>query len=181
MHLVKDGFASSDASGNTAMIDALRNGGDLLNMIGDFPTLTDPRHADAYSPLWDAQLGLWTPKAVAAGLNTRQIDENQVFNLAATRPDLLTGVNPATGQPAPYSSAGVDINCAVIGFTASAPPPTSPRPRRTPSSPHANHHHQARRRARPGPPSCGAGTHPGSCSRRACGHFTVPCGRGRSA
>jgi hypothetical protein len=58
------------------MIDALRNGGDLLNVFGDFPTLADPRHADAYSPLWDAQLGLWTSKAVSAGLNTRQIDEN---------------------------------------------------------------------------------------------------------
>jgi hypothetical protein len=122
VHLVKDGFASSDASAaNTAMIDALRNGGDLLNVFGDFPTLTDPRHADAYSPLWDAQLGLWTPKAVAAGLNTRQIDENVVFNLADTRPDLLTGVNPATGQPAPYGASGVTINCAVIGFTANAP------------------------------------------------------------
>jgi hypothetical protein len=122
VHLVKDGFASSDASaGNTAMINALRNGGDLLNVFGDFPTLADPRHADAYSPLWDAQLGLWTAKAVKAGLNTRQIDENQVFNLAATRPDLLTGVNPATGQPAPYGASGVDINCAVIGFTAGAP------------------------------------------------------------
>jgi len=44
VHLVKDGFASADASaGNTAMIDALRNGGDLLNVFGDFPTLTDPR------------------------------------------------------------------------------------------------------------------------------------------
>jgi hypothetical protein len=47
--------------------------------------------------------------------------ENQVFNLAATRPDLLTGVNPATGQPTPYGSVGVDINCAVIGYTAQAP------------------------------------------------------------
>ena len=122
VHLVKDGFAAQDASaGNTALINALRNGGDLLNVFGDFPTLTDPRHADAYSPLWDAQLGLWTPKAVSAGLNTRQIDEVQVFNLAATRPDLLTGVNPATGQPEPYGSVGVDINCAVIGYTASAP------------------------------------------------------------
>ena len=65
VHLVKDGFASQDAcAGNTALINALRNGGDLLNVFGDFPTLTDPRHADAYSPLWDAQLGLWTPKAV---------------------------------------------------------------------------------------------------------------------
>jgi hypothetical protein len=121
-HLVLDGHASEDASlSNTGLINALRHGGDLLNVFGDFPTLSDPRHADAYSPLWDAQLGLWTPKAIKEGLNKRQIDEVQVFNLAATRPDLLTGVNPATGQPAPYGSVGVDINCAVIGYTADAP------------------------------------------------------------
>ncbi|HEX6875115.1 MAG TPA: hypothetical protein VF165_05610 [Nocardioidaceae bacterium] len=122
VHLVKDGHAAEDASaGNTALIDSLRNGGDLLNVFGDFPTLKDPRHAQAYSPLWDAQLGLWTDKAVQEGRNNRQIDENVVFNLAATRPDLLTGVDPATGQPAPYGSVGVDINCAVIGYTAQAP------------------------------------------------------------
>jgi hypothetical protein len=122
VHLVKDGHASEDASaGNTALIKALRNGGDLLNVFGDFPTEVDPRHAQAYSPLWDAQLGLWTDKAVRKGLNKRQLDEVQVFNLAATRPDLLTGVDPATGQPAPYGSVGVDINCAVIGFTDKAP------------------------------------------------------------
>ena len=121
-HLVLDGHAAEDASlGNTGLIQALRHGGDLLNVFGDFPTLADPRHADAYSPLWDAQLGLWTPKAIKAGLNTRQIDENTVLNLAATRPDLLTGVDPATGQPEPYGSVGVDINCAVIGYTAKAP------------------------------------------------------------
>src|SRR5262245_29476755 len=122
VHLVKDGHASEDAStANTALVDALRNGGDLLNVFGDFPTLKDPRHAEAYSPLWDAQLGLWTEKAVQQGLNTRQIDEVQVFNLAATRPDLLTGIDPATGNPAPYGSVGVDINCAVIGFVDKAP------------------------------------------------------------
>jgi hypothetical protein len=122
VHLIKDGHASEDASAdNTALIDALRNGGDLLNVFGDFPTEKDPRHAQAYSPLWDAQLGLWTDKAVQQGLNTRQIDEVQVFNLAATRPDLLTGIDPATGKPAPYGSVGVDINCAVIGFTDKAP------------------------------------------------------------
>jgi hypothetical protein len=91
-------------------------------VFGDFPTLADPRHADAYSPLWDAQLGLWTAKAIRTGRNTRQIDENVVFNLAATRPDLLTGVNPATGQPAPYGSVGVDINCAVLGWLGTQPP-----------------------------------------------------------
>jgi len=122
VHLVKDGHASEDASaGNLALVDALRNGGDLLNVFGDFPTLSDPRHSQAYSPLWDAQLGLWTDKAVQQGLNERQIDENVVFNLAATRPDLLTGVDPATGNPAPYGSVGVDIDCAVVGFIDKAP------------------------------------------------------------
>src|SRR6478736_3817766 len=121
-HLILDGHASEDASAsNVALIDALRQGGDLLNVFGDFPTLSDPRHAQAYSPLWDAQLGLWTDEAVQQGLPKRQIDEVQVFNLAATRPDLLTGVNPATGQPAPYGASGVTINCAVIGFIDKAP------------------------------------------------------------
>ncbi len=121
-HLALDGYLSHDASAKEKpLINALRKGGDLLNVFGDFPTLTDPRHSNAYSPLWDAQLGLWTDKAVKMGLNKRQIDENVVFNLAATRPDLLTGVDPATGKPAPYGSVGVDINCAVIGYTAKAP------------------------------------------------------------
>ena len=116
-HLVLDGHASEDASlENTGLINALRSGGDLLNVFGDFPTLSDPRHAQAYSPLWDAQLGEWTAKAVKAGLNKKQIDEVEVFNLAAKRSDLLTGPGGA-----PYGSAGVDINCAVIGFTEKAP------------------------------------------------------------
>ena len=79
------------------------------------------------------------PKAVKAGLNTRQIDENQVFNLAATRPDLLTGVNPATGQPTPYGSVGVDINCAVIGYTAQAPTANLAAPFPAPSSRRGRH------------------------------------------
>src|SRR5438132_1267150 len=116
-HLIKDGHASEDASAsNAALIDSLRNGGDLLNVFGDFPTLTDPRHAQAYSPLWEAQIGQWTDKAVQMGLNTRQIDENVVFNLAATRPDLLTGPGGS-----PYGAQGVVIHCVVIGFTNKAP------------------------------------------------------------
>jgi len=116
-HIVLDGHAAEDASAtNTGLINALRNGGDLLNVFGDFPTLKDPRHADAYSPLWDAQLGQWTQKAIDEGFNKRQIDENVVFNLAATRPDLITGPGGA-----PYGSVGIDINCAVIGFTNLAP------------------------------------------------------------
>jgi hypothetical protein len=116
-HLVLDGHAAEDASAaNAGLINGLRNGGDLLNVFGDFPTLADPRHSNAYSPLWDAQLGEWTPKAIQQGFDKRQIDENVVFNLAATRPDLLTGPGGS-----PYGAQGVDINCAVIGFTAQAP------------------------------------------------------------
>jgi hypothetical protein len=130
-HLAKDSLVSENAvQTNTKFINALRYGGDLLNVFGDFPTLSSPRHADAYSPLWDAQLGLWTPKAVKEGLNKRQTEENQVLNLAFSHPDLLTGVNPATGKPQLYGSVGVDIDCAVIGYTAKAPltpgPPNLP-------------------------------------------------------
>src|SRR5260221_5130435 len=80
-HLVLDGHASQDAAaGNTALINALRHGGDLLNVFGDFPTLADPPHADAYSPLWDAQLGLWAPKAGKERPKNRQIAQIQGFN-----------------------------------------------------------------------------------------------------
>ena len=51
VHLVKDGHASEDASaGNTALIDALRNGGDLLNVFGDFPTREGPAARPGLQP-----------------------------------------------------------------------------------------------------------------------------------
>jgi len=116
-HLIVDGYASQDASlGNTALITALRNGGDSLNVQGDFPTLADPHRKFAYSPLWEAQFGQWTDKAVRLGLNKRQTDEFQILNLAATRPDLLTGPGGT-----PYGSTNVLINCPVIAFTAKQP------------------------------------------------------------
>ncbi len=116
-HFMRDGHGSEDASaGNTGLIRALRYGGDILNVFGDFPTLRDSRHAQAYSPLWDAQLGEWTPKAIRLGLDRRQVDEVAVFNLAATRPDLLTGPGGAA-----YGSVGVTINCAVVAFLDKAP------------------------------------------------------------
>jgi len=116
-HLIKDGHATEDANlANTALLKSLRASGDARNVQGDFPTITDPRHSSPYSPLWDAQLGEWTAKAVAQGLNTRQTDENQILNLAATRPGLLTGPGGA-----PYGSAGFVINCPVIAFTAKIP------------------------------------------------------------
>lgn len=129
--------------------------------------MADLRHAQAYSPLWDAQLGLWTDKAVRQGLNTRQIDENIVVNLAATRPDLLTGVDPATGNPAQYGSVGVDINCAVIGFIDKAPTVNPVEPARTPSSLHAD---QTRRRDAAGPDRGPPRHPPNNSAGWECGH-----------
>lgn len=116
-HLILDGHAAEDANlDNEELISALQRGGDALNVQGDFPTLSDPRRKFAYSPLWEAQFGQWTPKAVRLGLNTRQTDEFKILNLAATRPDLLTGP-----LGVPYGSTNVVINCPVIAFTARVP------------------------------------------------------------
>ena len=85
-HLGLDGHIGQDASaGNGPLIKALRNGGDLLNVFGDFPTLSDPRHADAYSPLWDAQLGLWTKKAISVGRRQHQLRGDRPHRPAADR------------------------------------------------------------------------------------------------
>lgn len=116
-HLILDGHASEDASlANRPLINSLRSGGDLLNVLGDVPTLVDPRHGNAYSPLWDAQFGEWTHKAVARGLNTRQTDENQILNIAATSPGLLTGPGGAD-----YGSVGFVINCPILAFEDQEP------------------------------------------------------------
>lgn len=114
-HTILDAYGDQDANvQNTALIAALRNGGDALNTQGDFPTQADPRHANAYSPLWDAQVGVWTPAAIAKGLNKRQNDENQILKLAVD--GLITGPD---GMP--YGSAGFVINCPVIGFMLQEP------------------------------------------------------------
>ena len=117
-HLILDGHAAEDASlQNRALIDALRQGGDALNVQGDFPTLEQDNRRASYSPLWETQFGEWTQKAVREGLNTRQTDEFQILNLAKTRPDLLTAPGGA-----PYGSVmKALINCPVIAFLDKEP------------------------------------------------------------
>lgn len=115
-HLALDGGGAHDANRqNIALMNTLANGGDTLNVLGDFPTQLDPRHANAYSPLWDAQVGQWTKYAIAKHLNVRQTDENQVLVLAYKQ-KLLTGP-----MGAPYGSGGFIINCPIIGFINQAP------------------------------------------------------------
>ena len=116
-HLIKDGHGAEEARlSNRGLINALRRGGDALNVQGDFPTLEQLNRRASYSPLWEAQFGEWTAKAVAQGRNTRQTDEFQILNLAKTRPDLLTAPGGA-----PYGSVKALINCPVIAFLADEP------------------------------------------------------------
>ncbi len=116
-HLIKDGHAGEDASlKNAGLLEALRNDGDALNVLGGFPSLADPRHANAYSPLWDAQLGEWSKKALAQKLDRRQNDENTILNLALTRPDLLSG--PLGTK---YGSGDFVINCPTMAFETTPP------------------------------------------------------------
>lgn len=116
-HLILDGHAAEDASlKNKALLRALLKGGDALNVQGDFPTLTENNRRAAYSPLWEAQFGEWTQKAVKEGLNTRQTDEFQILKLASQRPDLLTGPGGAE-----FGSVKALINCPVIGYLDKEP------------------------------------------------------------
>lgn len=115
-HVVLDGHATEDANvGNDALIRALvDDDGDSLNVQGDFPSLANPRFANAYSPLWDAQVGEWTPDAIDQGLNTRQTDENSILQLVVQ--GLITGPGGST-----FGASGFVINCPVLGFVEAAP------------------------------------------------------------
>jgi hypothetical protein len=87
---------------------------DPLNIQGDFPSLDDPRHANAYSPAWDLQIGEWTKEAIAKGLNTRKTDENAILKLVSE--GYITGPGGT-----PYGSSNILINCPPVGFMDQRP------------------------------------------------------------
>ena len=83
---------------NSALVDKL----DPLHVIGGIPTL-----ALDYSPLWDINLGRWSPNAVRRGYRSRLIDEFQLLDFV--RRGHITG--PAG---APYGSVGIRVNCPIV-------------------------------------------------------------------
>jgi hypothetical protein len=107
-YLTKNGSINVDAT--LANAPSL---GSPLNVQGDFPSLDDPRHANAYSPLWDVQLSQWSDATISQGANKRQMDENQILN--------LVGKNAITGPGgAPYGGVFV-VNCPPVAFVQSRP------------------------------------------------------------
>ncbi len=116
-HLIEDGHATEDANlENAGLLEAIRNGGDTQNVLGDFPSLSDPRHAQAYSPLWDAQVGEWTQEAVDNDLNVLMDDENEILNMAKEHPELLRGQFEEN-----FGATGFVINCPTVAFTEEEP------------------------------------------------------------
>jgi hypothetical protein len=108
MYLALNGNLDQDATlANSSTL------GSPLNVQGDFPSLDDPRHANAYSPLWDVQLGVWTDSAKANGKDVRQTDENQILNLVGD--GYITGPGGA-----PYGSA-FDVNCPPVAYVDQRP------------------------------------------------------------
>jgi len=73
-----------------------------LNVFGGIPTI-----ATDYSPLWDANVGVWTQEAIDNGYRARVRDEFEILGLV--RQGWITG--PAGAE---YGSTGVIIDCAVV-------------------------------------------------------------------
>ncbi len=84
------------------------------NIQGDFPLRAEPRHEFSYSPLWEAQVGEWTPQAIAQGKVKQLNDENQM--LEVVKSGLMTG---PMGMK--FGSAGFVINCPPVAYLDEAP------------------------------------------------------------
>ena len=75
---------------------------DPMNIFGGIPTLTLD-----YSPMWDANIGEWTPEAVSKGYRSRMIDEFQTLDMV--RLGWIKGPGGKT-----YGSSGIIINCPIV-------------------------------------------------------------------
>jgi hypothetical protein len=80
----------------------LRGDGAFLNVLGGIPTV-----ATDYSPLWDVNVGQWTPYAVRNGYRVRWLQEFQILGFAAR--GYITGPGGA-----PFGSSGFIVNCPIV-------------------------------------------------------------------
>lgn len=127
-HVILSGGNQQDASySNTAVLSALREGGDAHNVLDNWPTVPDRALAEMYSPLWDLQIGMYTPHAVAAGLNRAHADANELRQLSAR------GALRAPGGVLPVSPVNIVVNCSALAFMDTNP--TGPQVAKPPGQP----------------------------------------------
>lgn len=105
-HAALDTHLNEDASkANAATLASPRN------VLTAFPTGTS---AARYTPLWDANVGVWSAAAIAAKKNTLQTNATNVY--AAADAKELTSPD---GKP--FGPAGFVVNCPVIAYVDEAP------------------------------------------------------------
>jgi hypothetical protein len=121
MHVILDNAPGNLSLQNPALLETLRQLGDAHNVLGSFPTLTDKRLRELYTPLWDLNIAEWSADVVARGENFAQTDANTIRQL---------GVRGFVTNPggAKLGSANFLVNCPVLGF-ATTPPTEDQAPR----------------------------------------------------
>ncbi|NHC16478.1 DUF7482 domain-containing protein [Motilibacter deserti] len=126
-HVIKDGLNAKDLHArSTDVMAALRAGGDAHNVLDVFPTLADPALRSLYTPDWDVHIGVWSPAAVAQGLNTARSDANVIRQLATQ------GLVTSPGGTTLRSDRAV-VNCPALGWEDT--PPTAPQAPKPPEIP----------------------------------------------
>ncbi len=122
-HVILDNPPGNLSLQHPALLESLRQLGDAHNVLGSFPTLSDKRLRELYTPLWDLSVAVWSDDAVAREVNFAQTDANTIRQLSVG--GFVT--NPGGAK---LSSSNAVVNCPVLGFATT--PPTedqAPRPR----------------------------------------------------
>ncbi len=121
-HVILDNPFGNLSLQNPALLEGLRTLGDAHNVLGSFPTLTDKRLRELYSPLWDLHIAVWSDDVINRGINFAQTDANTIRHLAEKK--LVTNAGGAK-----LSSTNFVVNCPVLGFATTAPTEDqAPRP-----------------------------------------------------
>ena len=112
-----NGISKLDSGQEQGFVASLSNGGiDPINVFPLGPNNDDSSESNNYSPLWDAHISLWTPKAMAEGKvhRIRSIEEQKQLigagYLTTATGDATSPINAFVGLP----SSGLIINCPVI-------------------------------------------------------------------
>jgi hypothetical protein len=104
--LATDGNLSNDATLANASTD-----GSPLNIIATFNAGPS---APAYTPLWSANVGIWSSAAIAAHRNVRLTTLTGVYQ-AAAKGDVTAPDGKAFGP------SGFVVNCPIVGYVDRAP------------------------------------------------------------
>lgn len=113
-----NGISKLDSGQEQGFVASLSNGGiDPINVFPLGPDNEDSSESNNYSPLWDAHISLWTPKAIEEGKVHRILSMEEQKQLIAdgyltsATGDATSTTNGFVGGLHP---AGLIINCPVI-------------------------------------------------------------------